>query len=145
MTDKYFAGGFLFHPQSGKVLLQWRGTKTSSNPNTWCFLGGWSEEGDRGNPRVTWCREMHEEIGVVIDPKHIVLLCDYLPTSNPYHRYIFYREWPTVAEDFPLPEDEEDLAAVKWFTVEEALALPDLLTNGTRRDLTLFQERLRAV
>jgi 8-oxo-dGTP pyrophosphatase MutT (NUDIX family) len=144
MTEKYFAGGFLFHASTRKVLLQWRGSKTSSNPNRWCFLGGWSEEEDRGDPAVTWCREMREEIGVAIDPRGVVPLCDYVPASSPYHRYIFYCDWPAVIEDFPLPQDEEDLAAVRWFTVEEALALPDLLTGGTALDLRLFQRRLEA-
>jgi len=47
-----------------------------------------------------------------------------------------------LAEDFHFPEDEEDLEAVKWLTVEEALDLPHL-TTGTRRDLLLFQRHVR--
>jgi 8-oxo-dGTP pyrophosphatase MutT (NUDIX family) len=143
-SEKYFAAGFLFHPESRKVLLQFRGSKTPHSPNTWCFLGGWSEAEDGGNPSATWRREMHEEIGVTIDPQDAVPLCDYLPASSPFHRYIFYCEWPSLTEDFPLPEDEEDLEAVRWFALEDALALPTLLTNGTRRDLLHFQERLGA-
>ena len=141
---KYFSGGFLFHPPSGKVLLQWRGTKTPHDPDTWCFLGGWSKRGDRGDAAATWCREMHEEIGVAIDPADAVPLRDYLPTSSRFRRYVFYREWPRLTEDFDLPEDEEDLAAVRWFTVDDALALSNLLGDGTREELALFRERLRA-
>ncbi|HEX2034090.1 MAG TPA: NUDIX hydrolase [Chloroflexota bacterium] len=143
MGEKYFAGGFLFHRQSGSVLLQWRGSRTSVRPNTWCFLGGWSEAEDGGRAEATWRREMGEELGIDLDSAHIVPLCDYTPASNPYHRYIFYCEWPSLAEDFSFPEDEEDLAAVRWFTVQKALALPHLLSDGTRHDLALFQERLR--
>ena len=142
MSEKYFAGGFLYHRPSRKVLLQFRGSKTPHSPNTWCFLGGWSEDDDRGDPRTTWCREMREELGVSIDPQDATPLADYVPASSPYHRHIFYREWSTLEEDFSFPQDEEDLAAVRWFTLEEALALPNLLTDGTRRDLTLFRQRL---
>lgn len=140
--EKYFVGGFLFHPESRKVLLQFRGSKTPHSPNTWCFLGGWSEAEDRGSPGATWRREMREEIGVDIAPTATVPLCDYVPASSPYRRHIFYCEWPDLADDFPLPADEDDLAAVGWFTPEEAFALRDPLTNGTRRDLLLFQKRL---
>jgi 8-oxo-dGTP pyrophosphatase MutT (NUDIX family) len=142
VTEEYFAGGFLFHPGSRKILLQFRGSGTSSNPDTWCFLGGCSEDGDGGRPSTTWCREMHEELGITIDPEDVVPLCDYLPASNPFHRHIFYGAWPDLAEDFSIPVDEEDLVAVRWFTVEDALALPDLLADGTRQDLLLFQGRL---
>jgi 8-oxo-dGTP pyrophosphatase MutT (NUDIX family) len=144
MEEKFFAGGFLFHPESCNVLLQFRGSKTPHNPNTWCFLGGWSETEDRGSPSATWRREMHAEIGVTINPKNVVPLCDYLPASGAFHRYIFYCEWPSLTEDFPIPEDEEDLEAVRWFTLEDALSPSAGLTNGTRRDLLLFQERIRS-
>ena len=139
---KYFAGGFLFHAESGRVLLQFRGTRTEHSPNTWCFLGGWSEEEDGGDAGATWRREMREEIGVAIAPGETVPLCDYAPESSPYRRHIFYCAWPSLADDFPLPEDEHDLERVAWFTVEEALALRTLLTDGTRRDLLVFQQRL---
>lgn len=143
MGATYFAGGFLFHPASGKVLLRYRGTKTPHDPDTWCFLGGWSERGDRGKPAATWCREMREEIGVAIDPADAVPLRDDLPATSGFRRHVFYREWPSPAEDVPL-QDEEDLAAVRWFAVDDALALPNLLGDGTKEDLTLFRERLRA-
>src|SRR5688500_17260972 len=94
--DKYFTGGFLFHPQSHKVLLQFRGSKTPHSPNTWCFLGGWSEEADRGSPAATWRREMREEIGVAIAPGDTLPLCDYLPESSTHHRHVFYCEWPSL-------------------------------------------------
>jgi hypothetical protein len=51
---------------------------------------------------------------------------------------------PSLAEDFPFPEDEEDLATGKWLAVDEALAPPNLLIDGTRRDLILFREWIGA-
>ena len=141
MATKYFAGGFLFHPPSGKLLLQWRGTTTPHDPDTWCFLGGWTKRSDR-SPAATWCREMREEIGVTLDPKDAVPLRDYLPASSTFHRHVLYCAWPTLTEEFSLPADEEDLGAVHWLTVDEALALPNLLADGTREDLELFRERL---
>jgi 8-oxo-dGTP pyrophosphatase MutT (NUDIX family) len=140
--DKYFAGGFLVHPASRKVLLQFRGSRTPHDPDTWCIFGGWREDEDGGDPVATWRREMREELGAVIDPTLVVPLCDYAPSGNPYHRYIFYCEWPAPAVDFVLAEDEEDLGGYGWFTVEAALALPNLQGDGTRRDLALFRERL---
>lgn len=140
--DKYFAGGWLFHAASRKVLLNFRGSVTPFNPDTWSVFGGWSEDEDDGDPTVTWCREMREELGVLINPSQVVPLCDYQPTSNPFHRYIFYCEWPTTAEAFALAEDEPDLAGYAWFTLEEALALPNL-GKGARHDLTLFRDRVQ--
>ena len=65
-----------------------------------------------------------------------------MPASSTYHRNVFYREWPTFAVVFFFPQNEEDLTAVRWLPLEEAHALPNLLTDGTRRDLTLFRQRL---
>lgn len=103
----------------------------------WAFFGGASEEVDREDPIATWCREMQEELGVTIDSDRIVPLCDYV-NRNGNHRYVFYCEWPTLDDTFVLGEGE----SYEWFTVDEALALPNL-TYGTRRDLEYFREHPR--
>jgi 8-oxo-dGTP pyrophosphatase MutT (NUDIX family) len=81
---------------------------------------------------------MREELGVVVDPAGVVPLCDYVNRLG-NHRYVFYCRWPSLAEDFVLGEGE----AFRWFAVDDALALPNL-TDGTRRDLALFRDRLAA-
>lgn len=76
MTENYFAGGFLFHAATREILLCFRGTDTPFNPNMWGFFGGWREEEDGGDPVATWCREMREELGMMIDPARVVSLRD---------------------------------------------------------------------
>jgi 8-oxo-dGTP pyrophosphatase MutT (NUDIX family) len=136
VPDWYFAGGFLFHRASGRVLLHLRGASAQVNPSAWAFFGGSSEEEDGRDPIATWCREMREELGVEVDRRRVVPLCDYLNRLG-NHRYVYYCEWPSLAEDFVLGEGE----AFAWFGVEEALALPNL-THGTRLDLGLFRDRM---
>jgi 8-oxo-dGTP pyrophosphatase MutT (NUDIX family) len=68
------AVGFLYHPGSGKVLLQLRDTDKPPNAGKWAFFGGRAEAEDRGDLLATWCREMREELGVTLDRGQVVSL-----------------------------------------------------------------------
>jgi 8-oxo-dGTP pyrophosphatase MutT (NUDIX family) len=136
VADWYFAGGFLFHPASRGVLLHLRDAGAPTNPDTWAFFGGASEDVDGRDPVATWRRELREELGVDVEPTRVVPLCDYL-NRHGNHRYTFYCQWPSRSEDFVLGEG----AAFGWFALEDALTLPNL-SLGTRQDLTLFRDGL---
>jgi 8-oxo-dGTP pyrophosphatase MutT (NUDIX family) len=50
----------------GKVLLLKRAPGRTTNPNQWCFVTGYVEEGEE--PAATAARELHEELGVDAQP-----------------------------------------------------------------------------
>lgn len=129
------AVGFLHHAASGKVLLHLRGVDAPPNPGKWAFFGGHSEPEDGGDPLATWCREMHEEIGVKLDPARIVSLRrGTFDDGRQWHE--FYAEWPVLDADFVLTEGQR----FGWFTLDEAFSLPDL-ADYAREDLHLFRDR----
>ncbi len=136
MATRDVAVGFLYHAASGKVLLHLRGADAPSNPVKWAFFGGRAEPEDRGDLLATWCREMHEEIGVTLDPVRVVsLLHGTYDDGTRWHA--FYCEWPSPDEVLVLTEGDR----YGWFTLDEALSLPDL-ADYAREDLHLFRERL---
>src|SRR5689334_18869345 len=65
------AVGFLYHRASGEVLLHLRDVDKPPGAGMWAFFGGRSEPEDGGDLVATWCREMHEEIGVTLDRSRI--------------------------------------------------------------------------
>ena len=136
MDRFHYSGGFLYNPEVRQLLLHHRGGGAPSDPNKWDVFGGRSEDEDRGGPVSTWCREMREELGVDLEPRSAIPVCDYV---NKYgrHRYIFYYVWPSTDGDFVLGEGQ----GYAWFTPEEALTLLDL-TDMTRHDLLRFVEMI---
>lgn len=86
---------------------------------------------------------MREELGIAIEPEHVEPLRAYRPPGNRHPRYVFWCEWPTIAQAFVVPADEEDIAGYGWFTVEDALAIPNLMQDE-REDLAVLRERIRA-
>jgi 8-oxo-dGTP pyrophosphatase MutT (NUDIX family) len=136
MVIQDVAVGFLYHAASGKVLLHLRSVDAPPSAGKWAFFGGHSEPEDGGDLLATWCREMREEIGVTLDPARAVSLRQgAFDDGRRWHD--FYSEWPSLEEDFVLTEGQR----YGWFTLDEALSLPDL-AEYAREDLLLFRERL---
>ncbi len=136
MVARNVAVGFLYHAASGKVLLHLRGADAPTNAGKWAFFGGRSEPEDGGDLLATWLREMHEELGVVLDSACVVSL-RHGTYADGTRWHEFYCEWPSLNEDFVLTEGQR----YAWFTLDEALSLPDL-ADYAREDLCLFRERL---
>ena len=106
-------------------------------PDHWGMFGGSGEPEDLGDPIVTIGRELREELRLELDPNQIVALWDYL-TSRGSHRYVFLYPWPDP--DFAFDQHEGHCRG--WFTPAEALRKLKL-TDNSRRDLTLLDDRLR--
>jgi len=132
----YGAFGVLYHPATRQVLLNRRGVDAPTNPDTWGLFGGGAEVEDRGDPLTTWCREVREELGITLDPAQAIPLTAY-PGIAGHLRHVFCYAWPALDTLFVLGEG----AGFAWFTLAEALALPDL-TDMARRDLQGLQTRL---
>ena len=78
---------------------------------------------------------MREELGVALDPARVVSLRHGVyDDGTRWHD--FYHDWPSLAEDFILTEGQR----CAWFTLNEALGLPDL-ADYARDDLLLYRER----
>src|SRR5262249_15939040 len=77
--QKFWAGGFLVDAQARKVLLHLRDDQTPFNPNRWACFGGLNE----GNESFGECfvRELHEEIGLQVEPHQVIYLRDYARTT----------------------------------------------------------------
>ena len=136
MVTQDVAVGFLYHAGSGEVLLHLRSIDAPPSAGMWTFFGGHSESEDGGDLLATWCREMHEELGVTIDPARVVSLRH--GTYDDGRRWHdFWCEWPSPDADFVLTEGQRYC----WFTLDEALSLPDL-AGYAREDLTLFCDRI---
>ncbi len=136
MSIRNVAVGFLYHAASGKVLLHLRGVDAPPNPGKWAFFGGRAEPEDGDDLLVTWLREVQEEIGVTLHPARVVSLRNGT-YDNGLRWHDFYYEWPSLDQDFVLTEGQR----YAWFTLDEALSLPDL-ADYARDDLLIFRQRL---
>ncbi len=125
LVIRHVAVGFLYHADSGRVLLHLRAADGPPSARRWAFFGGDSEPEAGDDLPATWCREMREELGVALDPASIVSLRhDTYADGSPWHEYD--AAWPTPAEDFALTEGQR----YGWFTLAAALALPDLAEHA---------------
>jgi 8-oxo-dGTP pyrophosphatase MutT (NUDIX family) len=134
--QKIVASGILYHAASGKVLLHLRSADAPTHPSMWAFFGGRCEPGDGGDAVVAWRREMDEELGVGLDAAYIKVIREEIRNDGA-KRHSFYYEWPALDESFVLTEGER----YAWFTLDEALGLPNLI-DYAREHLLLFGARL---
>jgi putative hydrolase of the HAD superfamily len=131
------AVGFLYDPASGGVLLNLRSADKQVHAGKWAFFGGRAEPED-ADLVATWCREMREELGAAVDPAAVVPLRDGVFGGVRWAE--FCCPWPSTEESFVLTEGQ----AYAWFTVEEALAQPDVVAAYVPDSLRLFRDRLTA-
>ncbi len=122
MTARYGSGGVLYHAATGQVLLQHRTDDAPHYPGQWGLFGGGEELEDKGDPIVTWHRELREELGVEIERTAITAL-GVGPGQGGGKHYFFAYPWPAPTRDFVLGEGQ----GFAWFAIEAALGL-SLLT-----------------
>lgn len=131
----HVAVGFLYHADSGKVPLHLRDPDKSPSPGKWAFFGGRSAPEDGDDHLATWCREMHEELGVTLDRAGIVSLRHGTYADGTRWHDVYYA-WPSLDHRFVLTEGQR----YAWFTLDEAFTLPDL-AEYAREDLRFFHEQ----
>jgi len=86
--EKFWAGGFLYNPETNSVFLHKRDGNTKFSPNALAFFGGLNEGNE--NPKDCFQRELFEETGLKISLEEIVYLDDYLNEELETYRYVFY-------------------------------------------------------
>jgi 8-oxo-dGTP pyrophosphatase MutT (NUDIX family) len=136
VPEQYASVGFLYHLESGKVLLHHRDGNAARFPNVWAGFGGMSETEDAGDPVATWQREMREELAIELQREQIRPLREYLSPYTGRPRHIFYVLWPTLnTAEFVLGEGD----GFGWFQLAEAIGLPDII-DLARDDLLALRE-----
>jgi len=131
---KFWAGGFLYNPETNSVLLHKRDSKAKINPNQWAFFGGLNEGNE--TPKQTLIRELQEELTTEIPESEVKSLCDYFNEELQTYRYVFFVESKSQKSEMQLTEGE----GFDWISLEKALDYD--LTKKTTRDLKTFM-RLR--
>lgn len=130
---KFWAGGFLFDAQARKILLHLRDHQTPFNPDLWAFFGGLNE-GDESFGEC-FVRELHEEIGLQVEPHRVIYLRDYARATVALHRAVFYVLSDVPSERLTLGEG----AGLAWIALDEISRFD--LTEATRQDLEYFVAR----
>lgn len=114
--------------RDGKLLLGLRAPHKKAAPNTWDTIGGHVEQGETDEQAML--REVHEEAGVT--PTSFSLL-----TTTKWEgveSYAIYTVTSWTGGDPRLADNEH--TELRWFTPQEAAALPNLAAEEYR---TLFQ------
>jgi mutator protein MutT len=113
--------------RQGSVLLARRSPHRKAYPSLWSFPGGHVEAGETLEQALT--REAREEVNVApVIYSAVARIADPNTTSEPitYHMYAV-REW---RGEHNIINDEH--TELRWFTFEEAKALPDLALEDYR-------------
>ena len=116
--------------RQGSVLLARRSPHRKAYPGLWSFPGGHVEAEETLEQALT--REASEEVNVApVIYNAVARIADPNTTSEPitYHMYAV-REWrgePSIIND--------EHTELRWFTFEEAKALPDLALEEDYRQL----------
>lgn len=130
------AAGCCTTREHGRCCSRHRSADAPTNPNLWGLFGGGSEAVDGGDPVATWRRELREELGIAVPAAEIHPLGERVRPDGA-RRHMFYCAWPAPSTDFVLGEGQ----GFAWFTVEAALALPNL-AEGARYYLHRLRERV---
>jgi 8-oxo-dGTP pyrophosphatase MutT (NUDIX family) len=114
----------LLFAEDGRVLFGLRASWKKLWPNQWDSIGGHIEEDE--TPEETLLREVREEIGVTPTRWHrLTTLWD--PTDPPIENHLFVvTQWAGGEPRMTCDEHSE----LRWFTVSELAALPDLVPCG---------------
>ncbi len=132
-TIPNYAGGFLYNPESNKVLIHLRDHNTKFAPGMWSFFGGLCEEGE--TPIQGFVRELKEELDITIPESSVITLRSYLNEKLQTMRHVFYVESTLPKSTMTLGEG----ADFDWIPIENVFSYD--LTDKVREDLTFFVEK----
>lgn len=133
--ERFYAGGFLYNPETGSVLLHKRDAQAKVNPNSWAFFGGLNEGNE--TPMQTFRREIQEELNLKVAETECIALTNYFNEALKTHRYVFYVISDVHKSDLVLGEGE----GFDWIPLENVFGY--VLTEKTVRDLKTFLDQLK--
>lgn len=132
-TSTLWAGGFIYHPFRKKVLLHLRDHNTTYNPGKYAFFWGTAENGETA--RQCCSREWEEELGLLISPKKLSPLKEYILPSGVI-RSSFYLTLPLDMADIEVME----WSWARWVWFDELELIP--CAKQCYQDLMFFREIL---
>lgn len=131
---EFYAGGFLYTPETKEVLLMLRDDKTPQFPNKWSFFGGANEGSE--TPEECCVREWKEELGIDVDARNLIPLRDYFNELHGKWRYVFYIESKLKKSEMVLGEG----ARFDWIPLEKVFEYA--LTPVAQDDLNFFIKKI---
>jgi 8-oxo-dGTP diphosphatase len=111
-----------FYIEDGEcfVLLGKRKDSSNAYPGCWCIVGGFLEP-DRETLEQTAVRELQEETGLIISTDSLNLVVVQSSPKRDPRGHIIDNVFSVAFEGRIEAEASDDLAAVKWFSLENAL------------------------
>lgn len=104
------------------VLLGQRSAKSKAFANAWCLVGGFLDPGTESLEQCA-ARELEEETGLVIAPERMKLVAVQSDPRRDPRGQIVDTVWSTQVEgDLPAVA-ADDLQAVAWHRLDNALAM----------------------
>ncbi len=118
--ERIFVTASVLLVRDGRVLLERRPDDAAVSPGLWDSPGGHVEAGE--TPEATLRREMREELGIRLRaPRlHVTLSERERASGRLYRHHVFVA---AACEGEPAALEGQRIA---WFTLDDALALPDL-------------------
>ena len=110
----YLQDGTLF------VLLGQRGRKSKAFANSWALVGGFLDPGTESLEQCA-ARELKEETGVEVSPMSMKLVTVQSSPNRDPRGQIVDTVWSTVLQSEPPSAAADDLQAVAWYSLSEAL------------------------
>jgi 8-oxo-dGTP diphosphatase len=128
------ASGVILY-KDGKMLLQHRSVDAPRNPNVWGLFGGGIEAGE--TPADAAKREMLEELEYRLSDPRLIDVEDTELGDLRIKMHLFVEEY----DGQPLVLHEGQ--AYGWFTLDEALALPNISSNRRAAFVRLHERILQ--
>ncbi|OGG04845.1 hypothetical protein A2Z33_06075 [Candidatus Gottesmanbacteria bacterium RBG_16_52_11] len=126
MHNQYYASGFLYHPLSGKILLQQ--SPENNNTSVWSMFTGHC---DNNGHRHSYCTVIYEQLKTDMRPEAVFPVYDYnRPEARECH-FIFY----AVVSHDDLKLKPRRGFEIRWFTAKEISKLE--LLPQVRHDITI--------
>lgn len=125
--------GCFIRDDNGQLLL----VRSYKWPNLWVVMGGHIELGERIADAVA--RETKEELGMEVEFDRVIEVVEFVNDPAFYkskHFVALQCECHVVGEDVP-KIDNDEIQECKWFDLEEAMQLANLLP-ATKHTLSLL-------
>lgn len=132
MHKDFYAGGFLFYPDTEQILLQ-QSISTSGISNPWVLLGGISN--GRENPEDVFKKTINTLLDIKID--NVFPVYSYSKENIYGTQHIFYAEIETI-QNFP----SKNNLTFAWFLFKE---IPKInASDQTKHDIVVGQRVIEA-
>jgi 8-oxo-dGTP diphosphatase len=113
---------FYLHDGAVFVLLGQRGQKSKAFANSWALVGGFLDPGSESLEQCA-ARELKEETGIEVSPKSMKLVTVQSDPKRDPRGQIIDTVWSTLLQSELPSAAADDLQAVAWYPLSEALTL----------------------